>query len=68
MKEKKKKNIMALSVHATILSLAFLNGCGIQQQRPFILMRIEFGDIKTFYQNQTDDIHQKIETYIAENF
>ena len=41
-----KKNTMIFLTCATVFSPAFLNGCGMQQQRPVVLMRTGFGDIK----------------------
>jgi len=41
-----KKNSMMILVLAAVFSLASLSGCGILQQRPVVLMRTEFGDIK----------------------
>lgn len=41
-----KKNTTIFLACVAILSLVSLSGCGMPQQRPIVLMRTEFGDIK----------------------
>jgi len=43
---KMKKNTLVFWMAATALDLIFISGCGLQQQRPVVLMRTAFGDIK----------------------